>query len=393
MTGSPVALERTRGNALPGFLLSGFLLALLGAILPAWGYHRDPADFTAVGNYFLSLAVGIVAAMFFSPRLMRRKGLNFLLVFACSVSCVALGYLAIVSPPASSWWRVVGLTVLGAGAGLLNVGLFHALSGSYSRDAATTVYKGGIWYGLGCLAATTLVGGTFYVYTVPSILIVMALVPLLFAIFYARMPALPAVERAHPTMRQAVEDFRSPGAILFALLLCCQFGNEWSIAGWLPILLIRRIGLSPKQALFILGLYWLFLLGGRLAIVAVLPRLRQGKLLLASAISALFGCLILYLTNNAFGAESGIFFLGAGYASIYPLVAEAIGRRFPYYHPGMSSGIFSLALLGGLLAPATLGYAAASLGVGVVIGIPLIGTVMVAVLLSLIWLESKVTGR
>src|SRR4051812_22533401 len=46
-------------SALPGFLLSGFLLALLGAILPAWEYHRDPADFTAVGNYFLSLAVGI----------------------------------------------------------------------------------------------------------------------------------------------------------------------------------------------------------------------------------------------------------------------------------------------------------------------------------------------
>ena len=48
------------GKALAGFLLSGFLLALLGAILPAWGYHRDPPDFTAVGNYFLSVAVGVV---------------------------------------------------------------------------------------------------------------------------------------------------------------------------------------------------------------------------------------------------------------------------------------------------------------------------------------------
>jgi len=29
-------------------------------------------------------------------------------------------------------------------------------------------------------------------------------------------------------------DFRSPGAVLFALLLFCQFGNEWSIAGGYP---------------------------------------------------------------------------------------------------------------------------------------------------------------
>src|ERR1019366_4833825 len=29
------------GSALTGFLVSGFLLALLGAILPAWGNHRE----------------------------------------------------------------------------------------------------------------------------------------------------------------------------------------------------------------------------------------------------------------------------------------------------------------------------------------------------------------
>lgn len=376
-----------------GFLLSGFLLALLGAILPAWGYHRDPADFTAVGNYFLSLAVGMVAATVLSAPILRRKGLNFLLVFACSTSCVALGYLAVVSPPLSSWWRVGGLAALGLAAGFLNVGLFHALSVDYSRDAATTVYRGGVWYGLGCLAATMLVGGTFYVYTVPSILVFMAVIPLVFAVLYARHPLSAPPFEAHANLRQAVQDFKSPGAVLFALLVFFQFGNEWSLAGWLPILLIRRIGLSPKQALFILALYWLFLLTGRLAIVAILGRVRHGRLLLGSAIAALFGCLILYSTKNAFGAGSGVFFLGAGYASVYPLVAEAIGRRFPYYHPGFFNGIFSLALLGGLLAPATLGYLADSFGVGIVIGIPLLGTVLVTALLSLIWLESKVTGR
>jgi hypothetical protein len=40
-----------------------------------------------------------------------------------------------------------------------------------------------------------------------------------------------------------------------------------------------------------------------------------------------------------------------------------------------------------------MGYAAVVYGVGVVIGIPLIGTCLVMILLLLIWLESKVTGR
>lgn len=374
-------------------MLTGFLMALLGAILPAWGYHRDPPDFVAVGNYFLSFAAGIVIAAIFARRLMTRHGLRFLQVTACTLSCLALAYLALVSPPASQWWRVGGLLALGIGAGLLNMALFSAISLAYQADAAGTVNKGGIWYGLGCLAATALVAGTFYAYNVPTILLLMALVPATFGAIYIRGSSTAPPEAAHPTLRRALNDFRSPGAIMFALLLFFQFGNEWSVAGWLPLFLIRRVGLSPISALLILMLYWAFLLGGRLGAVAILPRVRHGRLLLASGVAALFGCFILFNTNNAFGAATGAAFIGAGYASVYPLVAEAIGRRFPYYHPGFFNGIFSVALLGGLLAPATLGYAAVSQGVGIVIGIPLVGTFLVMILLLLIWLESKVTGR
>jgi fucose permease len=271
--------------------------------------------------------------------------------------------------------------------------LFHAICWNCETDSASTVNLGGIWYGLGCLAATLLVAGTFYAYTVSTILVFMAVVPAVFAGIYARHTCQSAPEGAHPSLRQAMRDFRSLGAILFALLLFFQFGNEWSIAGWLPLLLIRRIGLSPTAALMDLALYWFALMAGRLGSVAILPRVRHTRLLLGSVAAALFGCFILYLTDNGFGAATAAVFLGAGYASVFPLVSEAIGHRFPYYHPGFFNGIFSFALVGGLLAPATLGYAASFWGVGVVVGIPLTGTCMVMVLTLLIWLESKVTGR
>jgi MFS transporter, FHS family, glucose/mannose:H+ symporter len=381
------------GRPLAGFFLSGFLLALLGAILPAWGYHRDPPDFAAVGNYFLSLAAGIVVAAAMARRVMAQQSVRFLLVFSCALSSLSLAYLALVSPPASEWWRVAGLLSLGIGAGLLNIALFHALSTGFQADAASSVNRGGIWYGIGCLAATLLVAGTFYAYTVPSILLFMAVAPALFGGMYLKGSYDAPAGGNHPTLQQALRDFRSPGAVMFALLLFFQFGNEWSLAGWLPIFLIRRVGLSPSTALIVLALYWLSLLAGRLVAVAVLPRVRHGRLLMGSGMAALFGCFLLFNTNNAFGAAMGAVFVGTGYASIYPLVAEAIGRRFPYYHPGFFNGIFSFALMGGLLAPATLGYAAILFGVGGVVGIPLIGTLLVTILLLLIWLESRVTGR
>jgi fucose permease len=192
-----------------------------------------------------------------------------------------------------------------------------------------------------------------------------------------------------PAVEPSRNSFRGIGGILFALLLFFQFGNEWAIAGWLPLFLIRRIGLSPQAALRTLALYWLFLLLGRLLAVRALPHVHHAVLLGASVLAALFGCLLLASTNNGFGATFGVLFVGAGYASIYPLVAEAIGHRFSNYQPGFFNRIFCLANVGGLLAPATLGYLAASFGIGIVIGLPLVGTCMVLALIVAIWIESR----
>ncbi|MGO4880024.1 MAG: MFS transporter [Bryobacteraceae bacterium] len=381
------------GKALSGFLLSGFLFALLGAVLPAWGYHRDPPEFITIGNCFLSLAVGVIAAHQISAAILARKSLRFLLVCACVLGCAGLISLALATPPVGWPWRVPGLAALGLAVGLLNAGLLQTIASCYTREPVRVAVMGGIYYGLGCLAATLLVAGTFYAYTVPVILLLMALAPALFACLYART-AIPAkAPVAQADLRRVIRDFRSLGAVLFALLLFFQFGNEWSIAGWLPLFLIRRLGMSPPASLGMLSLYWLALLVGRVVAVAILPRVRHSRLLGSSVLAALFGCMLLSLTNNQFGVGVGVLLLGAGFASVYPLVAEKIVGRFPYYHPVFFSGIFSFALFGGLIAPATLGYAASVWGIRVVMALPLIGTCMVFFLLLLIWLESKVTGH
>jgi FHS family glucose/mannose:H+ symporter-like MFS transporter len=393
---APIAPAPSAGKASAGFLLSGFLYALLGAVLPAWGYHRDPPEFITIGNCFLSLAVGVIAAHQLSAAILARKSLRFLMVFACAVGCAGLLSLSLAIPPVGWLWRMPGLAALGLAVGLLNAGLFQGIAACYAREPVRVVALGGIYHGLGCLAATLLVAGTFYAYSVPVILILMALAPAIFAIVYARPAVSEKAAVASADWRQVFRDFRSLGAILFALLLFFQFGNEWSIAGWLPLFLVRRLGMSPPASLWVLALYWTALLVGRVAAVAILPKVRHGRLLGASVLAALFGCLLLARASwsgSVSGAVTGVLLVGAGFASIYPLVAEKIGGRFPYYHPVFFSGIFSFALFGGLIAPATLGYAAAVWGIGIVVAVPLLGTCMVSALLLLIVLEAKVTGR
>jgi FHS family glucose/mannose:H+ symporter-like MFS transporter len=376
--------------SLSGFLISGILMSFLGAILPAWGYHLK-ADFEEVGYYFLSLNLGFLLSVGFANLLLPHKGVKFTLVLANALACVAFLYLA-ATTPVPAIWRFFGLLGIGISAGLLNGGTFQAISQLYQHDRAATVNLAGVMFGLGCLLTAVLMAGTYYVYTVPSILVLFAILPGFSAGIYAKAKLARGPAIHHVPLAQVLRDFRNPGAVLFSLLLFFQFGNEWSIAGWLPLFLIRRLGISPEDSLLMLALFWLALLVGRIAAQVILKRMSHAWLLIGSIVSALLGNIVLTSTNNRFGAVMGILFVGAGYASIYPLVVEKIGHRFPYYHPGFYNGIFSFAITGGLLAPWTLGYLTAAWGIQAVMIVPLFGTCMVFLLVLLIMLEAKLSG-
>jgi fucose permease len=378
-------------KALAGFFLSGLLSALLPAILPAWGYHSN-FEFIVIGNYYLYFIIGILISARAASALLPKRGVAFVLTLASVMACAALMFLAFASPPTAESWRLAGVVVVGMAVGLLNVAVFHAISPIYQHDPASTVNMAGIFFGLGCLLMALLVAGTFYIYSVTNILLLTATIPSAFFGLYAKASFPSQAVAGQPTVRESLLDFKSMGAVLLALLLFFQFGNEWSIAGWLPIFLIHQLGLSPEWALILLGVYWISLLAGRVAAMSILPRVGHGKLLLTSALAACFGCVVLLMTDNRFGASMGIVFAGCGFAPIYPLVAEKIGHRFHYYQPGIFSGVFSFAMIGGMLAPAILGYIAQSWGVGVIMGLPLLGTCMVSALILLIWLESKIGG-
>jgi fucose permease len=247
----------------------------------------------------------------------------------------------------------------------------------------------GMLFGLGCLMCALFLAGTFFIYTVPSILLLMAALPALAALRFARLKLNPEPVIERPPWRDAWRDFRNPAAVLFALLLFFQFGNEGALSGWLALFLTQRLGVSPASSLVLLAWYWVALLVSRVVVQSLLRRVSHAKLLGGGVLVPMFACLVLFFTNNLFGATLAVLLAGGGFAVILPLVMERMGTRFPSFHPAFLSGIFGLALTGGLLAPASLGPLANTFGIGVVAGLPLLGSIMVAVLLLLIALEAK----
>jgi fucose permease len=375
--------------SLAGFFLAGLLMSFVGAVLPVWGFHLS-SEYVTAGTYFLLLNAGFLVASRAGQALMEGRGVAFTSALASFLAAGGFLYLAAMSAPFSPWWRLPGLFWLGFSAGLLYVALLEGVSPLYDVGRAATLNLTGMTFGLGCIVMSLLVASTYYVWDVRGILILVAVIPASFGVLFLRIH-IPGRPAPPPQTEQLRRQFRSPAAVLFALLLFFQFGNEWAIAGWLPLFLIQRLGISPADSLFLLALYWASLLLGRVVAQGLLSRISRWRLLLISATAALLGCVLLSATDNIPGAAMGILCTGAGFAAIFPLTMESIGRRFPYYHPMVYSGIFSFAFTGGMLAPWSLGFMAQWWGIGAMIVVPILGTGMVFLLLGLIVMEGRLS--
>ena len=392
---TPEASKNTVGaqswQILCGLIVSGFLLALPGGLLPLWGYHIHP-DFGTAGNYFLALGIGVALGGWLAQREAHRVALERLLAAGCLTGALALALLAEAAPPAQVWYQSGALLVAGLAAGIVNTAVLEGMANSYGSNPATITLMAGVAFGAGSVLAALLMAESFGEQGAVRLLAVMALLTAGAGWLFSRLRIQKSEVQELP-LAQTVSDLRSPLAILFALLLFFQFANEWSLAGWLPVFLVDRLGLSPSTAVTLLALYWLALMLGRLAVSRLLSVVRHGRLLAVSAACALVGCMALMTADNGFGVVTGLLLTGLGFSAIYPLAAERIASRFSYYHPGYFNGIFTFALMGGILSPFVLGHWAERSGLAVVPLAVLAGSCAVFGLVLLIWLGSKVSGH
>jgi fucose permease len=391
---APVFGAAVLAKALAGLLISGLLVALPGALLPVWRHNID-SNYLLIGLYFLSQNIGMLLVPVWAKGLLRRAGLAVCMSLACALAVCGLAVIALFSPPSElvHWTgRAGGLFLTGTATGLMNMAVFRAASPAYRQQQMATMNLGGVFYGVGCLMSALVVAGSY------SYSILLAMGPLLLispavaCVIFARCKMTNPPREEPAGWSNVARELRSPSALLLALLLFFECGNEGAVAGWLPLFLTQKLGFSPSRSLFLLALYWLALLAGRLLAQVVLPRVRHAKMLLYAVLLGMFGCLVLAFTDNLFGAISGTLMCGLAFSCVLPLALERIGSRFSFYHSGFYNGIFSIAITGGLLAPASIGLYAHWFGINVVMAVPLVGSVLVLAVVLLIFLEARLSA-
>src|SRR5579863_9212660 len=165
-----------------GLVVSGFLLALPGGLLPLWGFHIQP-DFGTAGNFFLLLGLGIIGGGVLAKRLHRDTSLERLLAAGYFTAAAAILLLAVAAPPAQVWYQSLALFVTGVAAGIMNTAVLEGVTPGYESNPAAITLTGGIFFGAGSVLAALLLAQSFGDNGARRLLAVTAVVPAMVGIF------------------------------------------------------------------------------------------------------------------------------------------------------------------------------------------------------------------
>ncbi len=388
-------LNREEGRWISGFLLLGTLVGSIGSLLIVWQYHIS-AEPRLIGLHFLSLNAGYVAGVALAQSTGRRASVRVVACSACVLAVLAWSALFLAAPPAAPFLRILGLALVGLSAGVLAAALLSALDDLFAEAFVVVAQRAAVLFGCGNLLATAIVGSTYFAGSVQIETLVLAVVPLLYLLIFASKPSprakrSPEIRHKERQSAEASRQLRNIGAVLFSLLIFLQFGNEWAIAGWLPLFLIHRFGTNPVWAIWALAAFFLVLTFGRVLVRGLLSRFSHRKLLLGGTALAMTGCLTLSLTSTLSSAWTGIVLAATGFAPLYPLIAERLDDRFAY-HPGFYNRIFSIAITGAMSAPWLLGFVDSAFGIRFVMLFPAFGSIAVLVCALMLILEARLMG-
>jgi fucose permease len=137
------------------------------------------------------------------------------------------------------------------------------------------------------------------------------------------------------------------GALWLFIGVGALYGVTESVYGnWAVVFLHEERGLGVAVAGLALTAFWAALTAGRLAVAAVLLRVRAAPTLPALAALMAAACLLVPHAHGPRGAVLAFAAGGLGCSAVFPLAVGLAGRRFPRDRAWVSAALFA-ALVGG----------------------------------------------
>jgi MFS family permease len=347
------------------FFVNGALFATWASRIPAIKDERGLTN-SELGFALLAIALGAVIAMPTAGYLVSRVGSGRMCKILSLTFCALLPAIAFVP---STPLFILTLLCFGAAHGAFDVAM-NAQAVAVEKNSAMPIMSSfHAFWSIGGLAGASL-GSVFAArglaslehFTVLGLLLAVAVLPA-FPDLMEEGGAL--VARAEPTgLTSATTRFSWPNRTILALgtLALCVMIGEGAMADWSGVYLRNSLGADEGLAAAGYAAFSLAMAGGRLAGDTLTARWGAVFLARLSGILAAGGLALALVSGEVWLSLMGFVFVGAGFATVVPMVFSAAGR-ISSSAPGMGvASVSTLGYFGFLIGPPTIGFAADLVG-------------------------------
>ena len=366
-------------RALPIFL-AFFVMGFVDAVGTLVGFAKTEFQLSGAEAGLLPFFGFVAFALFSVPAgvLADRQGRRFLLLLSLGV--VLAGQL-VASVSVSSYRGLLGAVFLiGVGMAALQVAgnpMMRDVSapGRYARNLTFAQFLKSLGSISGPYLTTLIVSMGLAWFRIFPVFAAVTLVTLVASLFLpAGRPARQGSDEVDERPASVSASFallKEPAVALAVLGIFLYVGAEVGLNSWLATFLARSFGMDLGSSATRLGpgLFFVALASGRLMGSVVLNFLDARRFFRLSALLGLAGLALLF-AGERIAAVAGIVLCGLGFANIWPLVFALTIERRPE-RSGALSGLMCMAIFGGALLPAVMGFAADRSGLRAAFLVPL----------------------
>jgi fucose permease len=371
--------ERLYAVACAGMFVFGMILGLPGTVL---GQPETVAQFGLTladrGLLIATLFAGLLIGSLLSGPLVDAMGQRPALVLSSSLVALCLPLLAIASSAAVA---ASALLALGVASASINTASNAISSELFSEERARRMNGIAIMVGLGGLAMPTATVLASELVSWRAVVVGGGVLAAVVAILGVRPLDIPRLKGSNPTgtivaMRQFA---RQPGFAWFLLLILLAGGNEASMAGWTSGYVVAS-GLSASAATWILSSHWLGLILSRAFFSSRVDRAKAIAVERSAVLSALT-LLVLVVSESRSLVMVGPFVVGFCMALVMPTSMAFAGERLQGNPGTLFGGLLTVAQIGGMLLPTSIGLVAeqTSVRLGLVVLVGSFGAIAVMI--------------
>lgn len=340
------------------YFVIGIAHLIGGAVLEQLVTHYDKS-YTAGGQWIMNQFLGFLVGVLFAPLVQKKIGQRGAIVAAFTLLTIAEVSYSLFLP-----WNLMLIIAPIAGLGF---GAIEAILGSiiidlFKENRASAMSKLEVFFGLGALGipllAAILIRNDIWQLAFP-ILAVMSLVTLLVWIFISFGKTIDTeIKKPTKGMESITLKYTSktrPILIIGMIFFFLYVGIEMSISNYLPAIILQKTTFLESHAAALLGLFWIFMVLGRMVCGHLADKYGYMSYLLVSMLLSVIACFGLAIFENKVLLLVMISLAGVGFSGIFGIALVYVNSVIEGLTTRTTSLLIACGGIGGALLPKATG--------------------------------------